>query len=152
MNINRIKLIVALILLLIFFYFMWELLFFQYTGTTFWNTRQYFRYPYSFLYFYGILLFSATYLLSSIKKYEKYEKNYNKLIKDKESRKLSSAGYRLFSKCFDIVCKQRNLTIYHKETKPLRDKLMKLMEYLIIDKEMSKKEIKDLIKNKKIEL
>lgn len=71
MNINRIKLIVALILLLIFFYFMWELLFFQYTGTTFWNARQYFRYPYSFLYFYGILLFSATYLLSSIKNMKK---------------------------------------------------------------------------------
>lgn len=79
-------------------------------------------------------------------------RNYSKLIRNKEKRELSSAGLKFFYRCFDLACKQRNLTIYHKETKPLMDKLKKLMEHLIIDREMSKEEIKELVKNKKLEI
>lgn len=79
-------------------------------------------------------------------------RNYSKLIRDKEKRKLSSAGYKFFYTCFKLACEQRKLTVYHKETKPLKDKLKKLMEYLIIDKEMSKEDIKELVQNKKLEI
>lgn len=79
-------------------------------------------------------------------------RNYSKLIRNKEKRELSAAGYKFFYRCFQLACEQRKLTVYHKKTKPLKDKLKKLMEHLIIDREMSKEEIKELVQNKKIEI
>lgn len=76
------------------------------------------------------------------------KKNYNDLIKDKQKRTLTAKGYKFLSRCIDIACRQRGLTRYHKEMKPLKDSLTLVLHDLIIDKEFTIEQIKEVVKKR----
>ena len=77
-------------------------------------------------------------------------KNYSDLIKNKQKRTLTAKGNKFVWKCVDIVAKQKGLTIYHAEIKPLKEKLNSILYFLMIDKELELVDIKLMIKNRTI--
>lgn len=77
-------------------------------------------------------------------------KNYSELIKHKGKRHLTAKANKFVWKCIDVIADQRGLTRYHQELKPLKKKLREVLYHLIIDQEMSIEQIKDLIKNRKL--
>lgn len=80
------------------------------------------------------------------------KKNYSDLIKDKPKKILTAKGYKFLWKCIDIVAKQRGLNRYSQELKPVKEKLKEILSYLIIDKELSIEEIKEIVKNRTLNL
>ena len=77
-------------------------------------------------------------------------KNYSELIKDKNKRILSAKGYKFLWRCIDIVAEQNGVCRYSKEITPLKEKLRNILNFLIIDEELSLEEIKLMIKNREI--
>lgn len=82
-------------------------------------------------------------------KIKKMNRNYNEYIRCIHTRTLSAKGYKFLSRCVDIACKNKGYTRYHKEMKPLREKLTEIIKHLFIDRGMSHTEIADLIKSRK---
>ena len=78
------------------------------------------------------------------------KKNYSETIKDKQKRTLTAKAYKFVHNCIEISANQEGLTRYHAQMKPLKEKIYSLMNYLILDKELSIQEIKELIKNRKL--
>lgn len=78
------------------------------------------------------------------------QRNYSKLIANKQKRQLTAYGYKFLSRYIEIASKQRGLTRYHKEMQPIKDKLKEILDYLIIDKEMTIDDIKKILHDKKL--
>ena len=78
------------------------------------------------------------------------KRNYSDLIASKEKRQLTAKGYKFLTNCIEIASKQRGLTRYHTKMKPIKEKLKNIMFYLLIDKELSIEQIKEIVNNKKI--
>ena len=75
-------------------------------------------------------------------------KNETEFIKSTKDRVLTAKAQKFLYSCIDIAVKQRGLTRYHQETKPLRAKLDFVVRDLFINKGKSIKEIKEMIKNR----
>lgn len=75
-------------------------------------------------------------------------KNYSDTIKSKSERTLTAKGYSFVWKCIDIVADQKGLCRYDSNLKETKEKLKKVLTDLLIDKEMSINEIKELIKSR----
>lgn len=78
------------------------------------------------------------------------KKNYSSLIRNKKERTLTAKGYKFLWDCIDVIALQHNLSRYSHELRPLKEKLKKLLTYLLIDEEKSIKEIKSMIANRAI--
>jgi hypothetical protein len=79
-------------------------------------------------------------------------KNYSDLIKDKNKRLLTAKGYKFKWECIELIAKTKNQNFckYSPEIKDLKNKFTEIFLFLVIDKELNLKQIKELIKNRKI--
>lgn len=79
-------------------------------------------------------------------------KNYSELIKDKNKRILTAKGYKFQWQCIELIAKTKNVNFcrFSPEIKELKNKFTKIYLHLVIDEEFSLKEIKELIKNRKL--
>jgi len=75
-------------------------------------------------------------------------KNYSDTIKSKQEKTLTAKGYSFVWKCIDIVADQKGLCRYDSNLKEVKEKIKKVLTDLLIDKEMSINEIKELIKSR----
>lgn len=75
-------------------------------------------------------------------------KNYSDLIKDKSKRTLTAKAYKFLWKCIDIIAESKGLNRYSLEMRPVKEKFSKIINHLIIDKEMTISEITELIKSR----
>lgn len=75
-------------------------------------------------------------------------KNYSDTIKSKSERTLTAKGYSFVWKCIDIVAEQKGLCRYDQNLKETKEKIKNVLIDLLIDKEMSINQIKDLIKSR----
>jgi len=73
-------------------------------------------------------------------------KNETSLIKSSIRRTLTAKGNKFCYRLVDVAAKQRGLTRYHKEFRPLKEKLLDSVKSLIIDHGKNEKEIKLIIK------
>lgn len=78
------------------------------------------------------------------------KRNYSELIKDKQKRILTAKGYKFLWRCIDIAADQRGLCRYSHELKDIKNKLQTILNHLIIDKEMTIDQIKELVQHKKL--
>lgn len=74
------------------------------------------------------------------------KKNYSDTICDKNKRFLTAKAYKFKYRIIDIVAKKRGLTRYHSEFKPVKEQINNLIDHLLIDKEFSIDEVKEVIK------
>jgi len=75
-------------------------------------------------------------------------RNYSETICNKQKRQLTAKGNKFLSQLIDIAAKKYGLTRYHSEFKPLKDKIRILVHHLLIDKELTINEVKEIIKNR----
>ena len=75
-------------------------------------------------------------------------KNESTFIKCSKKRTLTAKALKFLNRCIDIMAKQKGLTRYHAELKPLKEKLSTIIYHLFIDKQLSIEDIKELIKNR----
>jgi|TARA_R110000850_G_scaffold81058_1_gene174402 hypothetical protein len=75
-------------------------------------------------------------------------RNETEFIKSTPKRYLTAKAQKFTDRCISIACEQRGYTRYYAEMKPLKAKITKLLNSLFIDKGMSIKEIKQLIKDR----
>ena len=77
-------------------------------------------------------------------------KNYSDLIKDKNKGLLTAKGYKFQWQCIELIAKTKNINYcrFSPEIKELKVKFTNIFLHLVIDKELTLKEIKELIKNK----
>lgn len=76
-------------------------------------------------------------------------KNHSEYIKSVTERTLTAKGYKFLNRCIEIACENKGYTRYHSEMKPLKEKLSNIIHVLFIDKNMTHKEISELIKSRK---
>ena len=72
------------------------------------------------------------------------KKNETDLIKSKKNRLLTAKGYKFLNNCIELAANQRGLNRYHNEFKPLKEKIKTIIEDLIIDKNLSIEQIKEI--------
>ena len=79
-------------------------------------------------------------------------KNYSELIKDKNKRLLTAKGYKFQWQCIDLIAKTKNVNFcrFSPEIKELKNKFTEIYLHLVIDKELTIKEIKELIKKRNL--
>jgi hypothetical protein len=77
-------------------------------------------------------------------------KNYSDLIKDKNKRLLTAKAYKFQWQCIELIAKTKNINYcrFSPQIKELKVKFTNIFLHLVIDKELTLKEIKELIKNK----
>lgn len=76
-------------------------------------------------------------------------KNHNEAVHSKEKRQLTAKGNKFLWRCIEIVAVSKGLHKYSPEMKELKEKLQTLIHHLLIDKELTIKEVTELIKNSK---
>lgn len=79
-------------------------------------------------------------------------KNYSELIKDKNKRILTAKGYKFQWQCIELIAKTKNQNFcrFSPQIKELKNKFTEIYLHLVIDKELTLKEIKELIKNRNL--
>ena len=76
-------------------------------------------------------------------------KNYSDLICDKANRTLTAKAGKFQWRCIELIAKQRNLYYcrYSPEIRVLKNSFNDIFTHLVIDKELSLREIKEIIKS-----
>lgn len=76
-------------------------------------------------------------------------KNYSELIKNKTERTLTAKGNAFLWRCIDIVADKNGISRYDTRMKEIKQKLSIAIKFLIIDKNLSINEIKEIIQKSK---
>lgn len=74
-------------------------------------------------------------------------KNYSDTIKSKKERILTAKGNKFIWRCVDIIAQSKGLHKYSPQMKETKERFFNVVEYLLIDKEMSTTEVAELIKS-----
>ena len=79
-------------------------------------------------------------------------KNYSDLIKCKNERLLTAKGYKFKWQCIELIAKTKNINYcrFSPQIKELKNNFTNIFLHLVIDKELTLKEIKELIKNRNL--
>ena len=75
-------------------------------------------------------------------------KNYSETICNKEKRQLTAKGYKFLTQIVQIVANKNGLHRCQSEFKPVKEKIYNLIHHLLIDKELTINEVKEIIKNR----
>jgi len=73
-------------------------------------------------------------------------KNYSEAVHSKQKRILTAKGNKFLWRCIEIVGNSKGLHKYSPEMKPVKEQLTTLIKHLLIDKELTIKEVTELIK------
>lgn len=73
-------------------------------------------------------------------------KNHNEAVHSKEKRQLTAKGNKFLWRCIEIVGNSKGLHKYSPEIKEVKEQLTTLIKHLLIDKELTIKEVTELIK------
>ncbi len=76
-------------------------------------------------------------------------KNYSEAVKDKSKRQLTAKGNSFVWRCIDIVAKAKGTNKFAPDFKEDKEKIRVLIHDLLIDKEMTIKDVTALIKEYK---
>lgn len=74
-------------------------------------------------------------------------KNYNEAVHSKQKRQLTAKGNKFLWRCIDIIANSRGLHKYSPEMKEVKEKFSNIIHILLIDKELSIKEVTEIIKS-----
>lgn len=77
------------------------------------------------------------------------KKNYSDTISNKENRQLTAKGNKFIWDCIKIVANYKGVCIYSQEIKEQKDKLKEIITFLLIDKELSIADVKQIIAMRK---
>ncbi len=75
-------------------------------------------------------------------------KNYSAEICNLEKRQLSAKGIKFLHNIERIALNKKGLNFYAPESKPIKQKIKTLIEYLIFDQLKTIDEVKEIIKNR----
>jgi len=73
-------------------------------------------------------------------------KNYSEAVHNKQSRVLTAKGNKFLWRCIEIVGNSKGLHRYSPEIKEVKEQLTTLIKHLLIDRELTIKEVTELIK------
>ena len=76
-------------------------------------------------------------------------KNYSEAVKDKSKRQLTAKGNTFVWRCIDIVANAKGTNKFSPDFKADKEKIRVLIHDLLIDKELSIKDVTELIKEYK---
>lgn len=73
-------------------------------------------------------------------------KNYSEYICNKANRQLTAKGNKFLWRCITIVADSKGLNKYSPEMKEPKEKISEIIKHLLIDKELTKDDVIELIK------
>lgn len=87
-----------------------------------------------------------------VKKIKVMAKNYNEAVHSKEKRQLTAKGNKFLWRCIEIVGNSKGLHKYSPEIKEIKEKLTDIIKHLLIDKDLTIEQVKELIKQSNFKL